>query len=166
MTATGVTYQWVQCAISEGAAKSVSAACERLGATLRKNPSLISAWYYSGNLMKDHKMDPGRTDSRSVRAMMASFNDLTKHDQLRAVDIVRRGGITSFKDLQKITRKSKTAAQANATRRAARTQNAGKLTPLRVKMEALALLTFAKALWGEEVSVSVYVGDIEKLSVS
>lgn len=147
------SYRWVELALQEEAVVTKSDGCARLAATVNMPRSRVESWYYCGQLMADNRMNPDRVDARSVRVIYNRYSVMSKAEQLKAVDMVKKA--KPFAEVSNLVGRSPYAAQAAAISKAHRLMRAGELTKTRAKMELMAMRTFLSTYYDKEVAISV-----------
>lgn len=148
------TYAWVSLCVDVGSARTTDEGIKRLAATLKRGHKCVGSWYYCGKYMADNKLEPTRTNHRSVRAIYVHHRSLTKADQLRCVDLVKHQA--PHEEVMRILNRSASVLAAQADRKANSLERHGKLNKTRIRMEMLGLLTLARKFYGRaDIDVAI-----------
>jgi hypothetical protein len=151
------TYAYVTYMVSMQDARDVRHGCSLLANMLKVSETRVELWFYTGRFMAVNKLHPDRVDSAAARECYNMRQSLTKHELLRAIDLVKRKkpGPDVRREVRAIISKSRKANLATAERKAVRAVNRGEMTKTRCKMEVMACKTFLATLYGNDIEIKV-----------
>jgi hypothetical protein len=149
----GHTYEWVRWTVENTDCTDVKDACVRLGNTIKRSYRNVESWFYCGKFMVDNKINPQTADARSIRAVWQNRRGLTKGETVKCIDKIRKG--EPHRDVAQIVNTSPTVIVNRAKNRHRRMSSAGDMTRQRVKLELMALQTFAAKFFGHKVVVTL-----------
>ena len=149
------THQYVSHAVLRGAATGPDDGIQKLANSLRRTHASVHAWYRLGKFVYEHKLplDKGLSYSLISRAQKA-YPSLTPVEQSKVINQLRSGKGSC--DLDVVLLASNTWTQRQTVSLVARLERKGIFNKTAMKIQAMALKTFAVAFYGEGVRIGIY----------
>ena len=147
-------YEWVAYTETTGQAKNREDAIKRLANTVRKTPGAVYQWFYFGKFMREHRLDAKKVQATAIVLAWNNWSAISEREQelmSRSLKTVgTRAGVSS------ILLRSKMYREREALRKIQHLEQKGLFNKTHMKMEAMALQTFATHFFGRDVRIGIF----------
>lgn len=143
-------YMWVEEVRKKNKGLSeIGKALKAFADTFKVSTVTATRYYHSGRFMVDNKLDSTIVDHRAVMLAKDAVGKMSKAGQLKTLDAVRKG--------EKRTKIATIVRHEVSKKLGVKTIKAvdKKPTVNQVRMEAMALLTLARRVFGEDASIEI-----------
>lgn len=155
------TYGWINKQIQDGKHETVTAACRETGKVLNRGWKTVNGWLLCGQFMLEHGLSPTKASHASVRAVTFRQKLLPAATKAKLVRWIKAGE-PSRKVVSEVA-KHPNVARNESEERLRRLAKQGKLTKRQLKVEAMAVLSLARKVYGSDCVVSITDHDYNPL---
>ncbi len=147
------SYEWITYTMMTEANTDLGAAIKRLADTLHKTAHSVEGWYYRGRFMHANKLDPKKVRATAICLAYSNWSAISKREQALMIHSLRAEGTRSA--ITAILQRSKMYSKRQAVRKIADLERKGLFNVTHMKMEAMALQTFASHFYGRDVRITI-----------